>query len=89
MLSGIDEPECPQPRRVILSSILGAVTPTPPATCADDAPYRQATKVLARATIHVAVTGATTARRERSHAATLTCVGAHGAIDRANSIAVN
>jgi hypothetical protein len=89
MLSGIDEPECPQPRRVISSGIVGAVTPMPVAACADDAPDRRATKALAHATIHSAVTGAAAAGRERFVTATQTDVGACVATDRANSTALN
>ncbi len=89
MSSGTDEPECPQPRRVILSRIVGAVTPVPLATCDDDAPEREATKAVTHATIHPIANGAATARRGPFLAATLTSVGAHGSIDWANSIAVH
>jgi hypothetical protein len=89
MLSGTVDPECPQPRRTILSRIVGAVTPMLVATCADGEPDRQATKVLGRATIHSAVTGAAAAGRERFVTAPQTDVGACGATDRANSTALN
>jgi hypothetical protein len=96
MLSGTDEPECRQRQRTILSGNAGAVggadatAPTPVAfvTPADDAPDRQATKVLGHATIHLAVTGASPAGRELFVTAKQTNVGAH-AIDRANSIALH
>jgi hypothetical protein len=89
MPSGTDEPECLQPRRVILSIIAAAVTSAPVATCADDAPEREATTAVTRATIHAIANGAATARREQFLAATLTSVGAPGVTDWANSIAVN
>ena len=89
MFSGTDEPACPQPRRVILSRIAAAVTSTPIATCADDAPEREATQSVTHATIQAIANGAVAARRARLLAATLTSVGAHGVTDWANSIAVN
>jgi hypothetical protein len=89
MPSGTDEPECLRPRRVILSRIAAAVTSVPVATCADDAPEREATTAVTRATIHAIANGAATPRRGRFLAAALTSVGAHGFTDWANSIAVN
>jgi hypothetical protein len=89
MFSGTDEPECLQPRRVILSRIAAAVTSAPVATCADDAPEGEATTAVTHATIHAIANDAATARRARFLAATLTSVGAHGLTDWANSIAVN
>jgi hypothetical protein len=83
MLSGTDEPECPQRQRRISAEIVrivGCANATTPAalailTSADDAPDRQATKALAHTTIHPAVDGAASAG----------C----GAADRANSTALN
>jgi len=97
MLSGTDEPDCRQRQRAILASNVGvmggadATTAVPVAiqTSADDAPDWQATKALAHATIHPAVTGAATAGRELFVTATQTSVGAYRATDWANSIAVN
>jgi len=96
MLSGTDEPECLQRHRLILAGNLGVVggadatTPIPVAilSAADDAPDRRATKAPAHATIHSAVTAAA-AGRERFVIATQTDVGACGALDRANSTALN
>ena len=97
MLSGTDEPECLQRKRSIPAGNLGVVggadatTPMPVAilSAADDAPDRRATKAPAHATIHSAVTGAAAAGRERFVTATQTDVGACGALDRANSTALN
>jgi hypothetical protein len=97
MLSGTDEPECLQRQRLIQAGNLGVVggadatTPTPVAilSAADNAPDRRATKALAHATIHSAVTGAAAAGRERFVTATQIDVGACGATDRANSTALN
>ena len=87
MLSGTEEPECRQRQLTIRLGNVGAVDggdPTAPTAtvvpaAADDAPRREATKALARATIHPTVTGA----------ATQTSDGLFGAIDWVNSIAVN
>ena len=97
MVSEAGEPECPQWQAVILPRIVGAVSGAnatsvmPPAilASADDAPGREATKALAHATIHPAVTGAATAGRELFVTATRTSVGAYRATDWANSIAAN
>ena len=75
MLSGTDEPECRQRRRLIPACHFGlkvgvdATTPAPVAiqSLADDAPDRQATKALAHATIQPAVNGASTTERELAH----------------------
>lgn len=97
MVSEAGEPECPQWQAVILPRIVGAASGAnatvvmPPAilASADDAPGQEATKPLADATIHPAVTGAATAGRELFVTATRTSVGACRATDWANSIAVN
>jgi hypothetical protein len=89
MFSGTDEPECLQPRLVILSRIAGAVTPLPVAICADDAPKLEATKAVTHATIHAIALGAAPAGRAPFLAATQTSGGTKGATDWANSIAVN
>jgi hypothetical protein len=97
MLSGTDEPECPRRQRLIPSGRLGVVgnadatirRPLAILTWADDAPDRQATKVLGRATIHLTVTGAAPAGRELFATARQATVGARGVTDWANSIAVN
>jgi hypothetical protein len=97
MVSEAGEPECLQRQAVIFPGIVGAASGAnatlvmPPAilTSADDAPGREATKALAHATIHPAVTGAATAGRELFVTATRTSVGAYRATDWANSIALN
>jgi hypothetical protein len=97
MLSGTDEPECPQRQRTISRGIVRAVgradaatrTPLAVLTSADDAPDRRATKALSHATIHPAVDGAAGARNGLFVSATQTDVGACGATDRANSAALN
>lgn len=86
MVFDAGEPECPQRQPLILVGIIfrvsGAnatvVTPAAMLASADDAPGLEATKVLAHATIHPAVTGAAT-----------TSVGACGTTDWAESITVN
>jgi hypothetical protein len=89
MFSGTDEPECPQRRRVILSSIVAAVTPVPLPACADDAPRQEATKAVTHATIHAIADGAAPAGRAPFLAATQTSGGTKGSTDWANSIVVN
>ena len=97
MLSGTVEPEWRHRQRIIPSGNVGAVggadwtIPSPRAipTSVDDAPGLHATKVLAHATIHLAVTGAPSPRCELFATARHTTVGARGAIDWANSIAVH
>jgi hypothetical protein len=89
MFSGTDDPECLQPRLVILSRIAGAVTPMPVATCADDAPKLEATKAVTHATIHAIANGAATAGRAPFLAGIQSSGGTKGATDWANSIAVN
>ena len=89
MLSGTDEPECPQRQRTISRGIVRAVggaaatTPTPLAILisADDAPDLQATKALAHATIHPAVNGAAGAGRGLFVFATQTDVGTYVATE--------
>jgi hypothetical protein len=97
MLSETVEPECRQRQRINLSRNTGAVgepNPTTPVSAAilataDDAPGLEATKAVAHATIHAAVNGAATDGRELFVTAAQAGLGAHGATDRANSIAVN
>ena len=97
MVSKADEPECPHRQAVILPGIVGAVRganataamPADALASADDAPRQEATKPLAHATIHPAVTGAATAGRELLVTATQTSVGASAAADLVNSIAVH
>lgn len=89
MFSGTDEPECLQPRRLILSRIVGAVTPMPVPTCADDAPKLEATRAVTHATIHAIANGAATAGPAPFLVAIETSGGTKGATDWANSIAVN
>jgi hypothetical protein len=97
MVSEAGEPECLQRQAVIFPGVVGAasganatvVMPRAMLASADDAPGREATKALAHATIHPAVTGAATAGRELFVTATRTSVGASDAIDWANSIPVN
>ena len=97
MVSEAGEPECLQRQPMILPGIVGAVSganatvvmPAAILASADDAPSREATKALAHATIHSAVTGAATAGRKLFVTATQTSVGAYRATDWANSIAVN
>jgi hypothetical protein len=97
MVSKASEPESLHRQAVILSGIVGmvsganatAVMPAEVLASADDAPGREATKPLAHATIHPAVTGAATAGRELLVTATQTSVGASAAADWVNSIAVN
>lgn len=68
MLSGTAEPQCrahPSANLLELRSTVSgadAIGPTPATspTSADDAPHSEATKVLARATIHPTVNGAAT-----------------------------
>lgn len=78
---------------MILPGIVGAVSGVnmnvAMLASADDAPDPEATKAVARATIHPAVTGTATAGRELFVTAAQTSVGPSGAIDWANSIAVN
>ena len=88
MFSGTDEPECPQ-RRVILSSTVAAVTPVRLPACADDAPRREASKAVTHATIHAIALGAAPVGRAPLPAATQTSGETKGATDCANSIAVN
>jgi hypothetical protein len=73
------EAECLPRRAMVLSGIVDAALPAPIRASASDAPGVEATKALAHATIHPAVTGA----------ATQTSVGASGATDWADLIAVN
>jgi hypothetical protein len=97
MLCGTVEPECRQRKRVISSArvdtVVGEVAiaamPAAILISADDAPDRQATKGVARATIHPAVDGAATAGCKLLGAARHTSARAYGATDWANSIAVN
>jgi hypothetical protein len=97
MVSEADEPECLQRQPLILLDIVDAVSranatvvmPAAILASADDAPGLEATKALAHATIHPAVTGAATAGRELFVTATRTSVGAYRATDWANSIALN
>jgi hypothetical protein len=97
MLSGTDEPECPQRQRTISRGIVGPVGSTAATiapqlailTSADDVPDRQATKALAHPTIHPAVNGAAGAGRDLFLTATQTDAGAFGATERANSSALN
>jgi hypothetical protein len=97
MLCGTVEPGCRQRKRVILAGIVDAVdgavaTTAMPAAIripADDAPDRQATKDVARATIHPAVDGVATAGCKLLGAARHTSARAYGATDWANSTAVN
>jgi hypothetical protein len=89
MFSGTDEPECPQRRRVILSSTVAAVTPAPLPACADDAPRPEATTAVTHATIHAIALGAPPVGRAPLPAATQTSAETKGATDWANSIAVN
>jgi hypothetical protein len=89
MFSGTDEPECPQRRRVILSSTVAAVTPVRLPACADDAPRREATKAVTHATIHAIALGAPPVGRAPLPAATQTSGETKGAADWANSIAMN
>jgi hypothetical protein len=89
MFSGTDEPECPQRRRVILSSTVAAVTPLSLPACADDAPRREATKAVTHATIHAIANGAAPVGRAPLLAATQTRGETKGATDWADSIAVH
>ncbi|HWF71399.1 MAG TPA: hypothetical protein VG187_17875 [Mycobacterium sp.] len=97
MVSEAGEPECLARQAVILPRIVGAVSGAnatvvmPPAilASADDAPGREATKALAHATIHPAVTGTAAAGRELFVTAARPSVGACRATDWANSIAAN
>jgi hypothetical protein len=97
MVSEADEPECLQRQPLILLGIVDAVSranatvlmPAPILASADDAPGLEATKALAHATIHPAVTGAAPAGRAPFPVATQTSGGTKGATDWANSIAVN
>jgi hypothetical protein len=89
MFSAADEPECPQRRRLTLSSAVAAMTPAPLTAYADDAPKREATKVVTHATIHAIALGAAHAGRSPFPVATQTSGGTKGATDWANSIAVN
>jgi hypothetical protein len=97
MVSKADEPECLARQPMILPRIVGAVRGANATgvmarairASADDAPGREATKALAHATIHPAVTGAATAGRGLFLTATRTSVGAPAATDWVNSIAVN
>jgi hypothetical protein len=97
MVSEAGEPECLQRQPMILLGIVGVVSganatgvmPAAILASADDAPGLEATKALAHATIHPAVTGAATAGRELFVTAARTSVGAYRATDWADSIAVN
>jgi hypothetical protein len=89
MFSGTDEPECPQRRRVILSSTVAAVRRVRLPACAEDAPRREATKAVTHATIHAIALGAPPVGRAPLPAATHTSGETKGATDWANSIAVN
>jgi hypothetical protein len=97
MVSEAGDPECVPRQPMILPGIVGVlsganatvVMPAATLVAAYDAPGREATKALAHATIHPAVTGAATAGRELFVTATQTSVGAYRATDWANSIAVN
>jgi hypothetical protein len=97
MFSGTVEPECLERRQMILLGTVGAMSdantnvamPATRLASADDAPDPEATNAVARATIHPAVTGTATAGRELFVTATQPSVGASGAVDWANSIAVN
>jgi hypothetical protein len=83
MIFEAGEPEYLRRRPMIFPIIVGAASGLNVATgslcSADDAPGQEATKALVHATIHPAVTGA----------AARTSVGAYGAADWANLIAVN
>jgi hypothetical protein len=97
MVSEAGDPECVPRQPMILPGIVGVlsganatvVMPAATLVSAYDAPGREATKALAHATIHPAVTGAATAGRELFITATRTNVGAYGATDWANLIAAN
>jgi hypothetical protein len=89
MFSGTDEPECPQRRRVILSSTVAAVRRVRLPACAEDAPRREATKAVTHATIHAIALGAPPVGRAPLPAATQTSGETKGATDWAHSIAVN
>lgn len=97
MILEAGEPECLERQPTNLPSIVRAVSganatavvPREVRASADDAPGRRAIKALAHARIHLAVTGAATAGHGLFVTATQTSAGALGAIDRANSIAVN
>jgi hypothetical protein len=96
MLSGAADPECRQRQPVILSGSVGAagadVTTSSPIavlTAADETPDLGGTKVLAHASIHLAVAGTAAAMRELAVTATQSRVGADGAVGWANSCAVH
>jgi hypothetical protein len=90
MSSGTAEPECPQRQRIILPATLSAAeaTPTPAALppAADDAPHRDAPKIVAHATIYLVVDGAARAGRQPFVTATQTSGGAYRATGRAIAV---
>jgi hypothetical protein len=97
MLSGSLEPACRRRYWSIFLGICDAVSghdpthqlPGPVLISEPDAPRRQATAAVTRATIHPIANRVTTAGREPFLATTQTRVGTKGTPDWSSSIAVN
>jgi hypothetical protein len=97
MVSGSVKPACRRRHRPILARMTGVLTgraatrpmrrPIP--ISAQDAPHRQATSAVTRATIHPIANRVTITGREPFPATTQTRVGTKGTPDWSSSIAVN
>jgi hypothetical protein len=97
MVSGSVKPACRWRHSPILARMTSVLTGraathpmgTPILISAHDAPHRQATSAVTRATIHPIANRVTTTGREPFLASTQTRVGTKGTPDWSSSIAVN